>query len=483
MTASPTSLAELQKRFGPRYRWLVLGTVLIGTIASIISATIINVAVPAMSAHFAIGQERAQWLSAGFMAAMTLSMLTTPWLLSRFGYRRVYTATVVLLMAGAIVAGVAGRFDLVLAMRVIEGLASGVLQPIPAIIILRAFAPGEQGRAMGLFGFGVVLAPAIGPTVGGVLVEWWGWRAIFFAIVPFCAIAVAMARRYLPTTGPGGVVAGQDRRPLDLPGLVLAGVAIVALLNGLVRLHDPEPRSGLLLIALALGFALVFLWRQRAAASPLIDLSLFAHRPFAMGALVSFTYGMGLYGSTYLVPVFMQSALLYPPSQAGAVLLPAGLVLAATIPIAGRLADRRPPHQLVTAGLVLIAVSFVPMVWVSPQTSIWLVVLWTVIGRIGLGCVLPALNLGAMRGVQAGSIAQGASMINVFRQLGGAIGVSAVGIFLEWRLQARGAGGVLSAYGETFWLIAGSSALAVFAAARMTTGEERGNRPPGIAGG
>ena len=117
-------------------------------------------------------------------------MLTTPWLLERYGYRHTYSGAVLLLMAGGIVGGLSQWFELVLAMRVAEGLAAGVLQPIPAIIILHAFGAGEQGKAMGIFGFGVVLAPALGPSVGGVLVEWFGWRSIFFVVVPFCVVAL-----------------------------------------------------------------------------------------------------------------------------------------------------------------------------------------------------------------------------------------------------------------------------------------------------
>ena len=145
MTAPhPHSRAALDQRFGPNYRWWVLLTVMIGTMASIMASTIINVAVPDMSRVFGLGQERAQWLSAGFMAAMTLSMLTTPWLLERYGYRHTYTGAVLLLMAGGIAGGLSPWFDLVLAMRVAEGLAAGVLQPIPAIIIMRAFGEGTS---------------------------------------------------------------------------------------------------------------------------------------------------------------------------------------------------------------------------------------------------------------------------------------------------------------------------------------------------
>ncbi|HSI53160.1 MAG TPA: MFS transporter, partial [Ramlibacter sp.] len=140
-----TDIASLQERYGARYRWLLLLSVMVGTMASIMSSTIVNVAIPDMSGHFALGQERAQWVSSGFMVAMTVSMLTTPWLLSRYGYRRTYVGCMLLLLTGGIVGGFSNQFNLVLAARVAEGLAAGVVQPIPAIIILRAFQPNEQG--------------------------------------------------------------------------------------------------------------------------------------------------------------------------------------------------------------------------------------------------------------------------------------------------------------------------------------------------
>ncbi|MEI7445734.1 MAG: MFS transporter, partial [Burkholderiales bacterium] len=263
------SAAELAARHGPRYRQLVLLTVMIGAVASVLSSTIVNVAVPDLMRHFHIGQERAQWVSAAFMASMTVAMLPTPWLLERVGYRRAYMGAVALLAVGGTVGGLAPTYELVLAMRVAEGIAAGVLQPIPSIIILRAFPPGAQGRAMGIFGFGVVLAPALGPTVGGLLVEHFGWRAIFFVVVPFCALALGLARRYLPTTAPGGVPAGASGRPLDTLGVGLAAVAVMALLNGLVRLHDATTQSAWALLALAAVAFGAFLLRQRRSAAPL----------------------------------------------------------------------------------------------------------------------------------------------------------------------------------------------------------------------
>ncbi len=482
------SLPALQARHGPRYRWMLLGVVMIGTIASIMSSTIINVAIPDLSQHFALGQERAQWVSSGFMAAMTVSMLTTPWLLARYGYRRTYMGCMWLLLAGGVAGGLANDYPLVLAARVAEGLAAGVVQPIPAIIILRAFEPNEQGRASGIFGMGVVLAPALGPSIGGLLVDGFGWRSIFFMVVPFCLASLWLARRYVPTTAPGGVAANRTGAALDWRGLLLATAGTLCLLNGLVELHGGTMATALALLGVATAMLLVFVWlqrrtlkarRHRPGVDPLMNLSLFTDQRFAMGSIVAFIYGIALFGSTYLLPVYMQMGLGLSPSYVGTILLPAGIVLAGCMALVGRLADRHPTHRLVTIGLVLLAASFALMVTVHPDRPtqvIPLLVIWAVLGRIGLGFILPSLNIGAMRGLDRVHIPQGASVINFLRMLGGAAGVSLCGIVLEWRLAAHGAqleaglanaAGLARAFDETFLMLAAVCALAIAAALRL----------------
>jgi len=468
-TSHPHALSILQERHGRAYRWRVLITVMVGTMASLMASTIVNVALPDMSHVFALGQERAQWLSAGFMAAVTISMLTTPWLLGRFGYRHTYFAAVCLLMVGGVAGGLGQSFEMVLAMRVVEGLAAGVMQPIPPVIVLHIFGRQEQGKAMGIFGFGVVLAPAMGPSIGGVLVEAFGWRSIFFVVVPFCLAALALGRKYLPHTSPGAEAVNQHDRRFDLIGLALLSVAVVSGLNGLVHLHTPSLYAYVLLAVCAVSSA-VFIWRQRHAEHPLMEFKLFDIRAFRMGACVAFIYGMALFGSTYLVPVFMQIGLKLPPSQAGAVLLPAGIVLAFVLPVGGRLADRFPFNKLVAFGITLLALSFWLMAMVGYTTSLWIITAFAIVGRVGLGTVLPSLNLGAIRRLPMTSISHGSSAINFLRQLGGAVGVSLAGIVLEWRLKVH-ADAPLRAFHETFLLLGGICALAIVAGWRM--------QPPG----
>lgn len=474
--AAADSLATLRERYGPRYRWLLLLSVMVGTMASIMSSTIVNVAIPDMSHFFTIGQERAQWVSSGFMVAMTVSMLTTPWLLSRYGYRQVYSVAMWLLLAGGVVGGFSNHYDLVLLARVAEGLAAGVVQPIPAIIILRAFEPHEQGRASGIFGMGVVLAPALGPSIGGVLVDLFGWRSIFFMVVPFCAASLWLARTYVPVSAPGGVAANRAGAALDWRGLLLGSAGTLCLLNGLVALHGGSATKAGVLLGGAVAALVAFIWWQRRVAAagkePLMNLALFGYRQFAMGSIVAFIYGTALFGSTYLLPVYLQLGLGLSPSHVGTLLLPAGVVLALTIAGVGRLADRQPTYLLVSIGLALLAVSFGLMVTVGLGTALWVLVTWAILGRIGLGFILPSLNLGAMRGIDKNLIPQGASAINFVRMLGGAAGVSLCGIVLEWRLAVHGdsltnaatSPARLLAFNESFGMLAGLCALALVAA-------------------
>jgi EmrB/QacA subfamily drug resistance transporter len=470
----PATLADMQARYGERYRWRLLLAVMVGAMAAIMSSTIINVAIPDMSHHFQLGQERAHWVSSGFMVASTVSMLTTPWLLAAFGYRHTYVISTLMLLVGGLAGGLTNDFGVVLAARVVEGLAAGIVQPIPAIIIIRAFEPHERGRAGGIFGMGVVLAPALGPSIGGLLVEWFGWRSIFFMVAPFCLASLWLAYRYVPVNAPGGVAPDRRNSRLDWRGLLLCTVGTLCLLNGLVELHSSAHAAAYALLGAALLALLSFVWWQRRQArhggTPLMHMDLFKHRPFAMGSLVAFIYGTALFGSTYLLPLYIQMGQGLSAALVGTIMLPAGIVLAVTIPLAGRLSDRLPVHLLVSVGVLLLAASFALMATLGLPAALWLLVGWTVLGRIGLGFILPSLNNGAMHGLEHRLISQASSTINFLRMLGGAAGVSLCGIILQWRLAAHGAAlgapnaDRLAAFDETFVLLALVCALAVLAA-------------------
>ena len=203
-----------------------------------------------------------------------------------------------------------------------------------------------------------------------------------------------------------------------------------------------------------------------------MNLDLFAYRTYALGSLVAFIYGIALFGSTYLLPVYMQMGLQLPASHVGTILLPSGIVLAVVIGIAGRLVNRIPIRVMVAGGLFLLALSFALMPLIHLGTGLWVLVAFAILGRIGLGFILPSLNLGAMRPLDKALIPQGASAINFLRMLGGATGVSLCAIVLEWRLAAHGDAltrpgtsvARLAAFNESFLLLAAICAVAMAAA-------------------
>ena len=444
-------------------RPVVVATVMVGTIATILAATIVNVAFPAMMRELGVGHDTLQWVSAGFLAATTTTMLATAWLVGAFGERRTFVASLALFLAGSLLGALAWSANALIAARIAQGAAAGVLQPLAMIVLFRVFPLRERGRAMALYGFGIVLAPAVGPTVGGALVDAFGWRSIFLLSLPFCVVGIAMGLRYLETRRT------QARAGFDWIGLALLALAMTALLNITVVGH----RSGWLswpavatVAATAILVAAFAAWQMRTA-SPLLAVRLFETRSFVAAALVSFAYGLGLFGSTYLLPVFVQDIAGYSASDAGWLLMPPGIALALTLAAAGRLTDRIDPRYVVTAGLALFAASSLMLAWTGAHTGFWLLAAMLVVGRIGLGLIIPGLNVGAVQPFEGATLAYASAAVNFVRQFGGAAGVNMLAVLLEWRLAVHGSTGALAAFHECFIVVTIAFALALVPAWAM----------------
>jgi MFS transporter, DHA2 family, multidrug resistance protein len=243
---SPTE--ALFAQYGPSYRWLATGAAMIAAISVILSATIVNVAIPAVMGAFGIDQTKAQWLSTGFLAAMTTTMLLTHWAEQALGQRGTITGALVLFIAGSVLGGIAPNEDVLIAARVIQGAAAGIVQPMAMIIIFQVFPPERRGAAMGVFGIGVVLAPALGPWVGGLLMDSFDWRYVFYLGLPFAALGGVLANVFLP-----GREASGPRPGFDWLGLALVTVSLTALLSAFAggqragwSSPDSSPGSGAL---------------------------------------------------------------------------------------------------------------------------------------------------------------------------------------------------------------------------------------------
>ncbi|MBB6083228.1 DHA2 family efflux MFS transporter permease subunit [Castellaniella defragrans] len=455
----------LLERHGERFKWLALLVVGMGMIAGVLASTSFNVAVPALSAAFGLGQDRVQWVVTGFLAALTLAMLPTPWLLDRYGFRRIFLGSNLLLAAASLAGAAATHFGLVVAVRIVQGIAAGLLQPLAMLVVMRLFPPSIQGRATGVLSFGIVLAPAAAPAAAGVLLDHFGWQAVFLINLPFCAVAGALGLYLLPRAD------DTARRPFDWygVGVLCAGTLIGIELIASLRQHGPLALHTLARIGVVALCCVLFVRHARTAAAPIVALDLFRERSFAMGALVSLVYGVGLYASTYLIPVFLQSALGYDASLAGLALLPSGIALAVVIPLAGVLTDRCSPRWITVAGLGLFGASFVMFAARGGAIGYGEVVVFTIVGRIGLGLVIPALTVAMLGPMQPRQLGQASMVSNYTRQLGGALGVAIVAVLVEWWVGLYGAlpGGIGKACSQAFMLLALTFGLALLAAVGM----------------
>ena len=461
----PPSLDALQSRFGEHYKWMALFTVAFGSVAALLSTTSFNVAIPTLIREFGLSQDRIQWAVTGFMAAMTVSMLPAPWLLGRFGFRRFFIG-IILLLAGASIAGsMATNFSFLVFTRVLQGAAAGMLQPLGMLAVMRLFPPEIQGRATGILAFSIVLAPAVAPTLGGLLLDHFGWESIFLINLPMCLIAGVAALYLIPKI---------DRiRPaaFDWLGVALLGFAALASVASITSLHQSGFWSLWTLLYFLGTASSLGLFAYHALRTPhaVVNLVLFRDREFAMGSIVSFAYGFGLYASSYLLPIFLQSVLGFSATVAGMALLPGGLMLAFMLPIAGHMADRKTPRSVTMVGLGVFCLSFVLFALMGSSISYAELVGFTVIGRFGLALILPSLTLAALRGMESHQLMQSSMVISYTRQIGGMFGVAVSAVFLEWRESAYGISesGISSAYSETFLVLAFAFGFALIAASRM----------------
>ena len=434
-------------------------TVLVGSISTLLASTIVNVAFPAMMRDLAVTHDTIQWVATGFLAATTTTMLGTAWSLERYGESRTFVAAMAVFALGSVVGAFAPNIGTLIAARVLQGAAAGMVQPLAMVALFRVFPVEERGRAMGLYGFGIVLAPAVGPAVGGWMVEVLGWRSIFFVPLPFCLAGLVMALRVL-----AGARAAPDRT-FDLGGTVLLILGLVVLLNVPVAGHRYGWSSVTTLalaaagIALAVGFTA---WEMKSR-QPLLRVGLFRHAGFRGAAAVAFAYGAGLFGTTYLFPVFVQQGVGFGATDAGLLLAPAGVALAFAMVGGGRLTDAFAPSKVIIAGLLLFAVSTALFTRAGTATGFWAMAWWLVLGRIGLGLIIPALNVGAVQSLTGSELAYGSAAVNFIRQIGGAVGVNLLAVMLEWRVATHPEVPIL-AFHECFWAVTIVFVLAAFPA-------------------
>ncbi len=439
-------IAELERSHGKHYRRSTVIWVMMGIFPIIMSGTAINVAIPSIRAFFGAGHLEVQALASSFLASGSAAMLLSGGIIGRLGIRKTYRwLTWGFLISSLLAAALpASGMTLLLVLRVIQGFMAGVAQALAMIVMMSIFPREQRGRAIAFYGLGITLSPTIGPFVGGILTTLMGWQGVFVFSLPFSVLSLFVASQLLPAGAPLDL----PRWIRKVPALYLLG--FVSGLSATFLLWVDHTVAAAFFGVIGLAGLGMFLFDQARTSEQMLDFSLLRRSGVMAACLISLTYGAGLYGSTYLIPVFLQNLGGHSAWEAGTVLLPGGIVLAFALYLGGILTDRFQIRWILFSGLLAFAISNGAFLTVLASTNLALVIAFTVMGRVGLGLTIPSLNTGATRIAPEASAPTVMVLVNYFRQLGGTIGVGVVGLLLEFSGPALVAADRISSYRSAF---------------------------------
>ena len=423
------------EEYTPTERWIITIVAMSGTFCMFISATIVNVAIPSVMGAFGVGQDQAQWVATAYLATMVASQLLSHWFVRAFGTRLAYVIIICIWLFGTLVCTTTTTLDFLVLGRVLQGMGAGVMQPLVMVLVFKVYPADKRGFGMGIYGMVATLAPTFGPLLGGYVIDYFSWRTIFYAPVPLAIVGLIFGPIFIPGDRPRGPLPRFDWSSYILLCVTLCCI-ISMLSNGQRWGWDSDAMIYTILIGLATG--IWFIKIQTQVTLPMLDFSLFRHGRFSAAVAVSFVFGMGNFASSYMVPVFSQVVQGFTPSNAGLVMMPAGILLSAALPFTGRLSDHVPAHIMVMAGLILFAVGAILMSGADVNTSFLSLMIFIIISRFGLAFILPSLTTAAFDALEPEELNQGAGALNFLRQLGGASGISILVITMENRAQFHG---------------------------------------------
>ena len=424
------SIDDLFRRYGPAYRWLVIVTGMTGVIAMVLSATIANVAVPSVMGAFGVGQDQAQWMATAFIAAMTAGQLLNAYIIAAFGQRLGYSLLIGLFFIGTAIAVVSPNMNILAIGRTLQGFCAGAVQPLVLVTVFSVFPPDRRGTAMGIYGMAIMLAPGLGPLVGGIAIDHLSWRHIFMIPLPLAFVGFILGNFFMPTKAEG------TRRPrFDWTGFGLLCIGLYTVLSYIANGQRFGWVSDHSMTTAVIGVTSLaaFVWSQLRADEPLLDLSLFRNAQFASAVAIGVVFGAGNFGINYAVPVFVQTIQGFTATKAGFVIVPAGLMLIFLFSFTGRLSDKFPNDLLIIFGLFTFAAGAFLLMTADVNTPFLSMIVFVMIGRFGQSLILPAMNASALRAVPSDKLNRASGGINFMRQFGGALGVNGLVAYMELR--------------------------------------------------
>ncbi|MBX0331099.1 DHA2 family efflux MFS transporter permease subunit [Oscillochloris sp. ZM17-4] len=418
---------NLAPRRGLEYKWKVLISVVFGIFMIILDSTVVNVALQTLRREFDAPLNQTQWIISIYVLALGITTPLSGFLADRFGLKNVYIGGLVLFVTSSLLCGLSPNLEMLIVFRALQGVGGGMAQPLGPALLYRTFPANEQGKALGFFGIALVLAPALGPLLGGWLVDAELWRWIFFINVPIGVLGVSLASRFLRKEE-------TTRKPtLDPLGIITATVGFGSLLYGATNAADLGWTSTTVLLSFGVGivaliaFAIIELFVVK---EPLLDLRLFKTPAFLTASLIGYVSVLALFGAEFLMPVYLQALRGRTALETGTMLLALALTSGIAAPIAGQLYDKIGPRPLVVGGFSLLLVNTWQLSQIKGDTSIGFIIFLLALRGLALGMTVQTTFATALSSVPPRLLPRGSSLINGTRFVVQSIGVAVLATVL-----------------------------------------------------
>ena len=427
-------------RFNP---WVVAMTVTLATFMEVLDTSIANVALPHIAGNLGATSDESTWVQTSYLVSNAIILPMSGWLSTRMGRKRFYMACVVLFTLSSMLCGLATSLPMLIVFRIMQGLGGGGLGPSEQAILADTFPPKQRNMGFAIYGMAIVVAPAVGPTLGGWITDNYNWHWIFFINVPIGIISLFLTQRVVHD--PPHVLEARKKRGVNTD---FFGITTIVLGVGLLQyvLDKGEQLewldSGVIRTAAAISIVALFamIWREWTHPNPIIQLPLLKNRNFASATISNFTLGVVLNGSTILIPQFLQLQLGYSAERAGLALSPAGIALALLMPVAGILGNKFDPRKVIALGFVLTSASMFWMMRISPDVDFQTVVWMRVFQVVGLPLIFIPISTLAYVGMRQEDNNQVSGISNFARNLGGAVGTSFLVSYITRHRQISRAG-------------------------------------------
>ena len=408
----------------PRSDMRVIWLLLVAAFVAILNETTMGIAIPHLNADLGIPPELGQWLTSAFMLTMAVVIPTTGFILQRFTTRQVFIAAMTAFSLGTLVALVAPGFSVLLVGRVIQAAGTGIMMPLLMTTIMNVVPPQSRGRMMGRVGLVISLAPAIGPTLAGAVLDALNWRALFAIVLPIALVSLAMGAKWMTNLGE------TRKAPLDILSIPLAALGFGGIVFGLSQFGG-EGGSGEVagILALAVGAVslALFVWRQlvlQRVDDALLDLRVFRSRTFTLSVIIMTILALSMFGTLTLLPQYLQNVAGLTALESGLILLPGSVLMGLLGPVMGRIYDAKGTRPLLIPGTILVSASLFFYSTVGEHTVWWVLIIVQAAMSVGLAMSFTPLFSSSLGSLQRSLYSHGSAVLNTLQQVGGAAGVA-----------------------------------------------------------